>query len=276
MARAKILIPKSVLIKLYVRNKLSPAKIGIRYGCDAVTVRTRIKEAGIPLKTKSAAQSKYAKKNFCGNDHAKAYMLGFRYGDLNVYQPHGLSETVVVRCHTTHEVQRQLFKKVFGKYGHITVSRNSRSMHLNCYLNESFNFLLGKYHQSVREWLSRDDSLFWAFSAGYTDAEGNFGLNQDKGRFKIDAYDYAILLDMHKLLLRYGIRSKFRVIARKGENDYGWVWKQDVWRLSVNEASSLEKLIKFLSPYLIHKKRIADARGVLKNVVQRRRHGTIR
>ena len=203
-------------------------------------------------------------------------MLGFRYGDLNVYVPPGASETVVVRCHTTQAVQSRLFEKILKRYGTITVSRNARSMHLNCYLNNSFRFLIGKYPREMRELVRSDDNVFWAFAAGYIDAEGTFGLNQGRGRFKIDAYDRLILADIHAFLLDHGIRSKFRVIARKGENDYGWVWKQDVWRLSVNEGGSLERLIHFLEPYLLHAKRKADARKVLKNVVQRRLNGTIR
>ena len=202
-------------------------------------------------------------------------MLGFRYGDLNVYMPKGASETIVVRSHTTQLAQEHLFKKLFNKYGMIITSRSAGSTQENCYLNKSFAFLLGKYPPDIRQWLLKDDLLFWTFVAGYTDAEGTFGLNQKKGRFKIDAYDVAILSDVHDFLLRHDVKSKFRIIARKGENDYGWVWKQDVWRLSVNEAGSLERLIKFLYPHLRHSRRRADARKVLRNIVQRRSNGTI-
>lgn len=275
MGRAKILIPKSQLERLYVDKKWSPAKIAARNNCTASTVRNRLIETGIPLKTKSAAQTKYAKRDFNGSDTDKAYMLGFKYGDLNAYIPRGRSETVVVRCHTTQEVQERLFKRLFGQYGKITSSRNSRSVHMNCYLNQSFSFLLGKYPPSMRRWLSSNETLLWAFAAGYVDAEGTFGLNQGKGRFKIDAYDRLILADVHSLFLRAGIRSKFRIINRKGENDYGWLWKEDVWRVSVNEAKSLELLIEHLTPFLLHRKRILDARIVSKNILQRRKHGTI-
>lgn len=147
---------------------------------------------------------------------------------------------------------------------------------MNCYLNNSFSFLLGKYPSEIRHWLSRDEKLLWAFAAGYIDAEGTFGLNQGKGRFKIDAYDYAILVDLQAFFLRNGVDAKFHIIAHKGNNDYGWVWKQDVWRISVNRAQSLEFLIDSLKPFLLHEKRISDARIVLKNIQQRRKNGTIR
>ncbi len=275
MGRAKILIPEDELRRLYVTERLSPQKIGAQYGCDGVTVRTRLKEAGITLKSKSAAQTRYPRRSFDGSNAEKAYLLGFKYGDLNAYIPKGASETIVVRSHTTHEIQVRLFESLFEKYGKVTLSRNVRSIQTTCYLDMSFSFLLGKYPESIRRWLLSRERLLWAFTAGYIDAEGTFGLNQGRGRFKIDAYDADILADIHALFLRYGLRSKSRVIARKGENDYGWEWKEDVWRVSINEAQSLEKLVTLLLPHLRHAKRIEDAQIVLANIRKRRKNGTI-
>lgn len=275
MGRAKILIPESELRYLYEDKRWSPAKIAEKFNCTSITVRSRLIESGIPLKTKSAAQTKYPKHDFSGTDLEKAYILGFRYGDLNVYQPAGASETIVVRSHSTHAVQGSLFKSLFERYGTITVHTTERSTQMNCYLNSTFAFLLTKYPPEMRSWLSSSDALFWAFAAGYSDAEGTFGLNQGKGRFKIDAYDFAILSDLHTFFIKYGIRSKFRIIAKKGENDYGWIWKEDLWRLSVNEALSLETLIRNLGPFSLHEKRVKDANMVLQNIATRRKHGTI-
>jgi hypothetical protein len=202
-------------------------------------------------------------------------MLGFRYGDLNVYQPKGNSEIIVVRSHSTHEVQGEVFKEIFQKYGTTTTSRGAQSIHINCYLNKTFSFLLTKYPPKIRTWIHSDNTRLWAFSAGYIDAEGTFGLNQSKGRFKIDTFDHSILEDIHSLFISHGLNSKFRIIARKGENDYGWIWKHDLWRVSVSEARSLELLVQYLLPHLRHKKRISDANMVLQNIVTRRLHGTI-
>lgn len=275
MGRAKILIPESELRRLYLIEKWSPARIGKRYACDAVTVRTRLKEAKIAFKTKSAAQTRYPRLNFSGTSIQKAYMLGFRYGDLNVYKPKGASETIVVRSHSTHRVQGDLFKKLFEEYGRVSVHSGRKTIQMNCYLNLSFSFLLTKYPSNIRTWVLSNPLYQWAFSAGYIDAEGTFGLNQGRGRFKVDAYDYAILSDMHEFFLNYGLRSKFRIIAKKGENDYGWVWKEDLWRLSINEAGSLETMILNIDPYLQHEKRKNDANMVLQNIHTRRLHGTI-
>lgn len=276
MGRTKIIVPTEALRDLYLNKNWSPKRIGARFNCDGITIRSRLKEAGIAFKSKSAAQTRYFKKDFNGSDTERAYMLGFRYGDLNVYRPQTTSEIFVVRCHSTHLAQEVVFKKMFGKYGKVTYSRNIRSTHMSCYVNASFGFLLQKYNPLERDWLAAADNRMLAFIAGYIDAEGTFGLNQGKGRFKIDAYDVAILEDMHAFLVRNAIRSKFRMILGKGVTKWGQPWRADLWRLEVNEALSLEKLIRAILPYCLHKKRVNDAKIVLRNIRNRRKHGTIK
>ncbi|OGG58983.1 hypothetical protein A2765_03865 [Candidatus Kaiserbacteria bacterium RIFCSPHIGHO2_01_FULL_56_24] len=276
MSRAKIVVPVDTLRVLYAKKNWSPRKIGARFGCDAVTIRSRLKEAGILLKTKSAAQTRYPKYDFSGTDTQRAYILGFRYGDLNVYRPQATSEILVVRCHSTHVAQEIVFTQIFKRYGKITFSRNARSTHMNCYLNMSFSFLLEKYNEREQKWLLVDRNRMRAFIAGYVDAEGTFGLNQGRGRFKIDSYDVAILQDVHQFLLGQGIRSKLRLILGKGITRWGQPWRSDLWRLTVNEAGSLEMLIHAILPYCIHSKRLRDAKIVLTNIRQRRIHGTIK
>lgn len=268
-------IPVEELSNLYIHKKWSQQKIADKYSCSVTTIHNRLREGGIPFRSKSAAQNKYPKFDFNGTDVEKAYILGFRYGDLNVYQPTGASETIVVRSHSTHEVQCTLFRSLFDKYGHITRSQKENRIQLTCYLNNSFSFLLTKFPENIQKWIRLREDVGWAFAAGYIDAEGTFGLNQKKGRFKVDSYDYKILEAIHNLLIKWGVNSKFYKIANKGDNDYGWVWKEDLWRISVNEANSLETLISYLLPYVRHEKRKNDANMVLQNIRTRRLNGTI-
>ncbi len=262
--------------ELYLIKNWTPRKIGLQFKCGGITIRNRLKELGVPLKTKSRAQTRYARCDFGGTEVERAYMLGFRYGDLNVYKPKGKSETIVIRCHTTHVVQEDLFKKLFSKYGTITVSRNSRSMHMNCYLNSSFNFLLQKYNELERAWLKKNQNRMWAFVAGYIDAEGTFGVYENRGRFKVDAYDVLILKDIQEFLVQNGIRSIMRIVVRKGQPGNGSYWNNDVWRVNVNEVNSLAAFVAKLLPFLVHKKRVQDARAVLKNVMKRKLNGKIK
>lgn len=276
MGRAKISVPMEAVRRLYLEKNWSPREIGAHFGCDGVTIRNRLREFGVSFKSKSVAQTRYFRKDFTGSDAERAYMLGFRYGDLNVYRPQEKSETIVVRCHSTHVAQEVVFKKMFGRYGKITFSRNVRSTHMNCYLNTTFSFLLEKHNIREQNWLRPQRDRMCAFIAGYTDAEGTFGLNQGKGRFKIDSYDLSILEDIHQFLLGNAIRSKFRMIIAQGTMKWGQPWRSDLWRLTVNEAQSLEKLIHAILPYCLHAKRIKDAKIVLRNVRQRRAYGSIK
>ncbi len=276
MGRAKIQLPIKEIERLYKTERLSPYKIALLYGCTSITVRARLIEAGIELKTKSDAQTKFPRQSYFGDDIERAYMLGFRYGDLNAYKPRGNSETIVVRSHSTHKAQCDLFTDLFSKYGTITSSQNGLKIQMTCYLDLSFSFLLTKYPKDIRQWVLADNMRTSSFMAGYIDAEGTFGINQQKGRFKVDSYDHQILFDMYTFFQAVGINTKFRKIATKGENDYGWKWKEDLWRVGVNEASSLEKLIQKIGPYMRHKKRIADSGIVMQNVAQRRLHGSIK
>src|SRR5258708_7725330 len=158
------------------------------------------------------ARMRYKKYNFSEDLIEKAYILGFRLGDLNVYQTSSASSLIVVRCNTTHKVQVSLMRKLFSKYGRVKLSRGSYSTNVNCFLNKTFEFLLPKY-QEVPYWVGQNDFVAAAFIAGYTDAEGNFILNQKKARFKIDSYDLGILSWIAYKLQKVGIRVKLRGIA---------------------------------------------------------------
>src|SRR4051812_22640668 len=180
MGRTKIVIPESELNKLYVEDRLTPAKIGKMFGCDGITIRSRLKEAGITLRLKSDAHTRYVRHSFSGTEIEKSYMLGFRYGDLNVYMPKGASQTIVVRSHSTRSEQCEVFDGLFKSYGTITVSINPRTIQMTTYLDMSFSFLLEKYPIHMRKWILDNSERTLAFFAGYVDAEGTFGINQGK------------------------------------------------------------------------------------------------
>ena len=129
----------------------------------------------------------------------------------------------------------------------------------------------------VYPWIWKTRICSIAFIAGYVDAEGSFGINQNKARFKIDAYDYYILKPTSKFLSKLKINIKFKKISRKGERIYknNKFWNEDLWRLNINEANSLYKFIMLINAHLKHKRRILDARGCIKNIVDRRKNGTI-
>ncbi len=279
MGREKIELPKKKLYTLYhVQNK-SPSVIGKLFGCSFTTVINRLREHGVPLKSPSFARMRYKKYDFSGDLTEKAYLIGFRLGDLAVSKTNPDAETVVVRLHTTHDVQIDLFKKLFKKYGKVVSykSPTNPSTNVNAYVNRSFEFLLPK-HDLVEKWIISNENYFRSFGAGYIDAEGTFGIYQGRARFKMDSYDREILFQIHAWLDRNNIPNKFFRVAKQGDyvryGDYNF--KKDVWRVNVNEANSLVKFINLIDPYIRHKKRRKDMEKSLRNITGRKLRGSIK
>lgn len=256
----KTKLTKKLLHDLYWKQNLSPYKIGDIYGCSFSTITNRFKEFGIPFKNHSLARQKYSKNDFSGDECEKAYMVGFRIGDLNVYKTSERSEFIIVRCHTTCFEQIELISGLFEKYGKISTSRSG---HINCYLNNSFDFLLEKYYK-YKIFDEKDE--FFSFVAGYLDAEGYFGINQGRARFKVDSYDSEVLRWMSKKMESFGIRNKCRLIGIcKTKRSLG----KELWRINVNWADDLKCLIEYLRPYAKHKRRINQMRVCEKNIIKR-------
>lgn len=279
MARAKIELSKEKLHDLYhVQNK-PPHVIGGLLGCSFKTVTNRLREYGIPLKSPAFARMRYKKFDFSGDLAEKAYLIGFRLGDLAVSKTSSAAETIVVRLHTTHDVQIDLFKKLFRKYGRVTTSKSltNPSSHVNTYLNRSFEFLLPK-HDTVEEWIIASKEHFGAFAAGYIDAEGSFGIYQGRARFKMDAYDRGILSEIHTWLDRNSINNKFFCVAKEGDYvKYGkYYFKKDVWRINVNGADALLKFIALINPHIRHAKRKLDMQKCIENVKMRKLNGSVK
>src|SRR3989338_7042349 len=132
MGRAKIIIKKESLRRLYHEENLTPLKIGQRLGCSFKTVRNRLTEFGIPFKNPSIARMRYPKTDYSGSLADKAYMIGFRVGDLNVYMRSPASETIVVRCHTTQKEQVVVMQDLFDKYGKVSISPRGEHLTVNC------------------------------------------------------------------------------------------------------------------------------------------------
>lgn len=276
MPRAKIQIPRDILQRLYWEEYKSPPKIAKLFNCDPITVRTRMRELGILFRSSSGARMRYRKFDFSGDLIEKAYLIGFRLGDLNVYQTRESSELIIARCNTTQIVQVNLMKNLFAKYGRITISKGKYSTNVNCYLNKTFDFLLPK-HEEVPLWIRDDVKASWAFIAGYTDAEGNFILNQTRARFKIDSYDIGILRWITMWLREQNINVKFRLIYKKRDlRPDGLYYNSDLWRVNINEASSLLRFIRFLAPFIRHKTRYYGMQVCKKNIERRVKNGTIK
>lgn len=252
----------------------SVGKIAQYFDCNQYTIRKRMDEFGIKYRTKGEAITGYPKKNFSGNLLEAAYLVGFSAGDLSIKKQ---GELVYVKASTTKVEQIDLFKELFGKYTHIRTSKKDKqgAVRIYCYLNDSFKFLLVE-KDFIPKWIYNNTNNLSAFAAGYIDAEGSFGINQGRARFKVDSYDKIILNQMHRWLIKEKINSKLRLIGKKGKmRPEGYSFNNNLWRLNVNNAQDLLKFINIIKPFIKHKKRIKDINTVLDNIKTRRQKGTI-
>jgi len=270
----KIIIPKKDLERLYYKKKKSKYKIANIYGCTAGTVLARMREYGIKSLSRSIIQSTYSKKDFLGDKCEKAYIIGFRLGDLNVYKTTKKSEVVVARCHTTRIEQVDVIKKIFGKYGQVSANKSKiDSFQVNCFLNESFDFLMKK-EDSVEKWITENNGYSDYFAAGYIDAEANIGIYDGRARFKIDTYDKNIIFWFYEWLLKNNITCPEPTLIGKKNQVYdkikNYKYNKDLWRVRVSKQQSLKILFKILYPILKHKKRKKDLAKCIKNLNDRR------
>jgi|SRR3989344_1050941 len=268
--RERIEISKQDLTRLYYGERKSKYKIGAVYDCSFKTVLNRMREYGMKPLSRSIIQSRYEKNDFSGIKTEKAYLIGFRLGDLNVYKTVPHSEVVIARTNTTHTEQLKLLKKLFDKYGRVSATQNRKlkSININCFLNNTFDFLLPKTDY-VENWISQNLEYSRAFAAGYVDAEANVGVYDGRARFKIDSYDKGILKWFYDWFRNNNITCPFPKEIAFGKI-YGTKYNKPLWRIRVSESSSLVLLYKSLRPFLRHEKRIRDFNLCINNIYDRR------
>ncbi|MBU4204674.1 LAGLIDADG family homing endonuclease [Patescibacteria group bacterium] len=263
----RIQITKNQLEKLYLKKKLSLSKIANIHKCCPAVILDKMRRYKIPRRTISETSTRHIKSDFSGKLDEKAYMIGFRIGDLGVRKDYNL---INIGCGTTKEDQVELIKTVFGPFGPIYVGNKDKrgAVHVGCSLNSSFSFLLPKYNL-IPKWILRNKKNFFSFLAGYTDAEGNIGFCGRRAKFRIRSYDKEVLRDINKKLNRFNIKSLFRLDKKSGIDKRGVSRHKDSWAVIVNERKSLLKLFNYLKPLIKHKKRKKDLLNGLKNVIFR-------
>ncbi len=271
----KLRLDRSELERLYVLEGLDTPEIGRRFGVTGDTVRRYLVEYGIERRDKSTVAIRYSRRDFSGDLLEKAYLIGLRQGDLWVAPTSGgpISDSITITCTTTHLEQIDLFKAVFTSYGHVAVNgcRNGNYV-VRCHLSRSFEFLLPK-QDCIPKWILDDSSMFVAFLAGYTDAEGCFCVPADgNALFRLQSYDVTILHQAHSVLnhrLEIICPSPRLAIPKGYPTTDGYRLRQDCWSLTVKRKMALYRLCILLEPRLKHSKRRRDMYAVWQNVVER-------
>jgi len=265
-------IPKDKLEELYKRGK-SAEEIAKIFNCNYGTVLNRLHEHDIKIRDTSEAHIKYPKNNFSGDLLEKAYLIGFRLGDLYVGKFEENGKIIFVECASTKLEQIELIDKLFKKYGYVRIDppdKNGR-IQVCVNLNESFNFLLKK-RDEIERWIISNDKYFLAFLAGYTDAEGCIFTNDKGSSFRIRSYDKNILKCSEEKLRSLGISDvEFGLEKRKEK------LSNKEWRLGVYTKKSLLKLFNLIENFMQHEKRKRDLEKAKKSIIKRNiKYGNLR
>jgi hypothetical protein len=228
----------------------------------------RVRYAAGITRREDGSEPKYARADFSGDLDEKAYLIGFRIGDLHV-AVHGRS--IVIKCTSTRDEQAELFRTLFERHGHIFTDEQTRtrrqrqSIGMIARLNMTFDFLLPK-QDAVPDWILASDGPFFAFLAGYIDAEGYVRTYLPPGymaphvRVEVRSYDSVLLSQLAAGLNTRGIVCPpARLRVRAGYiNGYGVRSDCDLWGLGSCRKDSLQQLFTKIEPYLRHPRRRRD------------------
>src|SRR3989344_6044355 len=111
---------------MYVRQCLSSYQIAKKFNCHQTTIISKLKKFEIKTRTiqegKALTKPRYPRKDFDGTASEKAYLIGFRLGDLHARKTHPNSPTIQIQTNTTRQEQADLMLDLFSKYGHVKVT----------------------------------------------------------------------------------------------------------------------------------------------------------
>jgi len=258
-------INKDNLNKLYYKRKLPLSKIAVRYKCCNATILKKMKSYGLKRRDMYESNRRYLRKKFSGDLMEKAYLIGFRLGDLNAK---ALSDkTITLKSNTTRLEQVRLIKNIFGRYGHVYIKESKDIYHTQCFLDESFNFLLKK-EDNIKDWILNDSILFFAFLGGYSDAEGSIGIYNNMARYRVGSYDKNLLYKVYKKLNRLGIKASYILEMKMGIYN-NIKYNDNFWRVNVNKKEDLLNLFINLKPFIKHPKRYKDLLKAEDNITRR-------
>lgn len=259
-----IRVSKEQLLRLYFDKRFSLAKMGNLLGYSSAGILGVFRKYKIKLRTTSESSKYYLHRfDFDGDKALKAYMIGFRIGDLHVRKERQL---IKLGSGTTKREQTLLFNDLFKKYGKVYIGGKDKrgAWHMGVLLNDSFSFLVPK-HRVIPSWIKNNRRYFLTFVAGYTDAEGNIGC-YPRARFKIASYDYKILRGIGRGMKKYLNIHPIYFLEKTDRTKHN----QDALSLIINDMHFMHTFLTALIPYLRHEKRRKNAITTLESLKNRK------
>ena len=269
---ARLNIPKETLEDLYINKKLSTWKIAEVLHYARSTIYAKILLFKIPIRNRAVSHIIYPRQNFSGNLIEKAYLIGFRIGDLRARKFYKNSETIKVDCASTKIEQINLIKNLFLPYGRVWISKPNKrgAIQIECFLNTTFDFLLTREPAS---WIFRNKKHFFSFLAGFTDAEGTIFISNNQAKYALGNYNIALLRQIKFYLEKYNIKSHniTRSIRQGLLASHGYRYNHDYWTLTVSRKVDMLRLLHLIGPHLKHINKLKQMNIAIENIAERNR-----
>ncbi len=249
---------KTVIDGLHNGKKLSLLQISKEVGrsymaiwglCRALEIRTRsVAEA---QSNSAESRSKHKRRPFGGTEEDRAYMLGFKNGDLTAWQVSGTA--VMVTSTTTHPAFAELFRELFREYGHVYEypmyeEGKGYKWKLAVRLDNSFRFLLKPAVEAVQE-LSAERSTYLSWLAGLVDSDGNIYVSGGRGspRIRVGIYNSdvpllkSIITESRKI--QYDFDGPYLLKEKGTVTPFGIRYTRDLWHIDVQQTWSAQRLL---------------------------------
>ncbi len=275
-----IKLTKSGFGYLYYEKRLSLKKIANIVHCSESGLERRFKAYDLKSRTTQNRTCRIKKFDFSGNLIEKAYLIGFRLGDLNIMKRVSVTQ---VRSSSSIYAQIRLIKQLFSSYSTPKIRKfinnkfNIPVWDIVFLVNKSFDFLITK-EDKIPKWIIANEKRYWSFFAGYVDAEGCFYFKKPSryrktwsAGFEVQSQQKGIIKSLWQNIPKDKIISPAPRISRKAGNvdKRGVINNKDMWRININRKESLRNFINYIEPYLKHRKKLSTIIKIKQNLKSR-------
>ena len=260
----------SLILQLYKTEGKTLEEISDILGISKSTARKHIARQ---IQLRPTSMPRYPRTPFSGDNLEKAYLLGYRAGDVNVFQDSAL--TVTARVSTTHQAMLEMFRAIFAQYGHCLMTPRRVFLagfdwQIKAYLDNSFRFLIPKPNGPPSE-----TRLLYVFIAGFGDSDGCWSASNDYGKttfsFNLTSRRRDLLGSIATALHKEGYhphvylsREKGTIKMVNGRNETRAITlTDDTWTLVMKRKEDVKRLARNVLPYSRHQEKIAKMELIL-------------
>lgn len=259
-----------LIVNLYRDQSKTLEEISTLLGISKSTAR---KHTARQIQLRPRSIPRYPRNPFSGDEIERAYLLGYRAGDVNAFQDSAL--TVTARVSTTHRSMLEMFQSSFSNYGRCMmvprrVFLTGYDWQIFAYLDNSFRFLIPRPLGPPSE-----SALLYVFTAGFSDSDGCWSvwerLRRTAFSFDITSKNYSLLVVLALALKKEGYHPHVYLSRKKGtvkvvkgrEGTRLITLTEDTWTVVIRRRIEVKRLARDVLPYSRHPEKIAKMKLIL-------------